>query len=464
MSLLSVFRKFRRHKPSDVETIITLLTQSVGSTPKFADKGTFSDSRLHTAYNDFLERYVYEANSYAIDLNNSMRLIGNVQNVKDMLATVYEQRKSLNNILEASEELTSSIDQNLNAVHQINEFATNAYDDSNKSIYQIKQALSFVIDSFQQINEINQQLMGLKRYMKKVSEVVKYTKDIAVQTNLLALNADIEAMHAGEAGKGFAVVAKEVRKLADNSQSSSAEISTTMHALQEEVNDMVGIINSVTGRLDEGKSLVNTSAELIEAIADSLNKTNEELDIMNETTGKQNRLTQLFIDKTNSISSQATTLHDFCNAVGSDLYKISRSVDKVRGNLARRQAHLSDREWCDVYMVDHLIFTWRMFNMASGYETLLLENVNNHRTCKLGLWYYSQKNPEYLDNPDFKEIEVHHEHLHKLAAECVVLCTDGDNESGMRKFEESLPIMNSLLEAISRFAASLPENTFAKKQ
>ena len=87
---------------------------------------------------------------------------------------------------------------------------------------------------------------GLKKSTAEIAHVVNLISAVARQTNLLALNATIESARAGAAGRGFAVVASEVKKLSNETQDATEEISQKINAVQDDAAACFAAVQRIT--------------------------------------------------------------------------------------------------------------------------------------------------------------------------------------------------------------------------
>ncbi|WP_069998293.1 methyl-accepting chemotaxis protein [Cellulosilyticum sp. I15G10I2] len=116
----------------------------------------------------------------------------------------------------------------------------------------------------------------------KISAASNVITSISQQTNLLALNASIEAARAGEHGRGFAVVAEEIRKLAEQSASSSKMIDEMVENLQHDSERAVNTTEVVKATLEEQVSHMNITKEKYLEISEAINHQGQVVELLNE--------------------------------------------------------------------------------------------------------------------------------------------------------------------------------------
>ncbi|KOP80711.1 hypothetical protein AMS59_04910 [Lysinibacillus sp. FJAT-14745] len=154
-------------------------------------------------------------------------------NMQELASGASTQKHSAHENVEAMQDIAGGIQLVTETNSEVSSYASDAFvtakhgeETAQKMQVQMRAMTTAVQDSANSIT-------SLDSYANKIGEIVEVIHAIADQTNLLALNASIEAARAGEHGKGFAVVAEEVRKLAEQSKTSAAEITDTIHTMQQ---------------------------------------------------------------------------------------------------------------------------------------------------------------------------------------------------------------------------------------
>jgi methyl-accepting chemotaxis protein len=181
--------------------------------------------------------------------------------VAQMTASIQEMDTNLLNLATVVEEAVANTQQMSASIVQVAGNADRVRSESNVTDQQVREGRNEVLALSKGMGSISDtvadvvtEMQSLDGASRQIGEILGLIEEIADQTNLLALNAAIEAARAGEHGRGFAVVADEVRKLAENSASSTKQIGQLVADIQRRT-------SAVLERTARANSLVQNNAE-----------------------------------------------------------------------------------------------------------------------------------------------------------------------------------------------------------
>jgi methyl-accepting chemotaxis protein len=264
--LTTLFVFYRTMEPK-FEEVLKNMSDMLSKDIKYSDKVLITSQ---DNLGNFSQNFYGIANYFSSVLLSMHQSADHLANSSTELASTFEDVNAL------SEEIAATI-------QQISRGSSTQSDLSVKAIDEVKN-MSDVVD----------------QSLKDIEGTLQVIEDIASQTNILALNAAIEAARAGEYGRGFAVVADNVRRLAEETKTNSADISKV-------TNDIVNNIGSSVVNLQE--TLQNFAAQSEEFSASSEEvaaATEEQTASMNQITETTQELSSL-ADKLNANVSRITT-------------------------------------------------------------------------------------------------------------------------------------------------------------
>ncbi len=198
------------------------------------------------------------------------------QTIQVMAVDSDKQVRSVNETSDAVTTMNAGIQQITEHTNQAASSSELASTNAHSGFQTIQSAVRQIQSIHDTIGDMNSVVQRLAQRVSEIGDMNKVINSIAVQTNLLALNAGIEAARAGEHGKGFAVVAAEVRKLAEQSASSSKKVENMIETIQEDTAAAVHSMNLVSSQMTEGLAAVqyagSSFAEITQAVGEVNNR------------------------------------------------------------------------------------------------------------------------------------------------------------------------------------------------
>ncbi len=198
--------------------------------------------------------------------------------------------------------------------------------------------------SYSALEEVSSAVGMLNENSSKIGQILEVISSIADQTNLLALNAAIEAARAGEHGKGFAVVAEEVRKLAEQSATSAAEIDSLIKQMQTNTKKVVDEMGTTKNVYREQIEAINSTSTIFNTIVTSVNNMDLEIQEISAATQEMAASTDELVEAVKNVaviaresanhSNEASTLtqnqEESINAMITHIEKLNTQSQQVK--------------------------------------------------------------------------------------------------------------------------------------
>lgn len=216
-----------------------------------------------------------------------------------------KQSKAIQQNAQVIKKITGEVGQIAEHSQRVSELAKLTIGEAHNGEEAVKDTVQQMNSIYSSVKESNLIIQSLNERSKKVSSILDVITEIADQTNLLALNAAIEAARAGEHGKGFSVVADEVKKLAEQSQSSVKNISEIIQGILKDTENSVQIMNQVTENVQSGVQISNNAIKKFNKILDSMKAVTPQMVDISSTSQHVSSEIQEVASNTNELASIA---------------------------------------------------------------------------------------------------------------------------------------------------------------
>jgi len=402
--------------------------------------------RLREDASDDLDRLVgmsIQANRTGIANATMLSALRDVDDRSQGMASAVEQMlASIEEINRSGQEAAGEA----RAVSEAAEGGAQAVGNVTATMEQIAQALGVAMTQVDELSEASVQ----------IGDIVKSIEEIAAQTRLLALNATIEAARAGEAGKGFAVVAGEVKALAQQTARATEEIRGRIGSLCGEMETIVGSMRDVNQAVDGGREVIAGLGDEIATVHERVVLTTERIDQIAGVLDQQSTACNEVAQGVSAVARMATRNVEQITANVATLDETDALISEQLGRLAER--NIPDKI-VRLAKADHVVWKKRLADMVVGRAKLAADELADHRSCRLGKWYYGEGAAAFGHLACFEALEDPHRRIHHHGREAARHYAAGELEATLAEIarvDEASATVLGLLEELEKSARRGP--------
>ncbi len=357
-----------------------------------------------------------------------------------------------------------------NTIIELSEESANVYKKIDEGQNELTQIKNMSNDTIHTSRQMGQDMTHLSKVINDMNEVIEGIKMISSQTNLLALNASIEAARAGDAGKGFAVVAEEIRSLAEETQSLTANMSSFVSDIQsasaksvESVDNTIEALGIVTDKISNVWRFNEESRQHVEKITNNISSL---AGISEEISSSMLELE----NRTSEIENQCSVLNkdtDLLNQHGQEMKEIVsplQSIEKTLDESAKIMGKMSEdtfyqiepqtfKNYLDKAILAHKDWLCNLKRIVD--EKIIFPLQIDATKCGFGHFYYAINPIQAEIKPIWQGLEEKHKKFHSYGKQVLDALFAQDFDKANKIYEEAYRYSEILIQDLEHIKKML---------